>query len=513
MRRIEKSCLRFSQRGCVRWAEYVTESQPAGRPRLVTLSGCVRPSVAGQVIEDFGDFRAQFQTSSLTRPPRILFFEETDRELDPYDVSELQAFKERVLRDLPALQHLKSRSTLRDVQPVPLIAAQPRKSTAFIDVALPAQTGAVGPAIFCLTCSATTAGEVESLNAGWGCDRVNGRDCWYCPACYGRLVEHHPDSMAARLPAEAVEQVAQPSDTTRRSKLKTSPPRKGRGRPASCEPRGMLKGRYVDVLTILDRRVRILLPDDFPTEEPPRRPDIVETPPPYKAPEQARRERHRPDAAIREVLSFLEDVESVRQDPSDMEALERLADRLSLRWRPSLDPDVKAALWQHVNVEGKKGKEIKRRALMAGLLLVLAGQGRPQRIRFGDGTTLRADDGRTAEAIPNDFAFPYYKWWITKQASRIAGAQLVADAPEIEDRQIQQDTVPLLLVQDATCEASRLLHEILLFSPEQRRLIRKAVTDEVTFFEAARRLGMTHNTATKQIARIRQKARLSRRNR
>jgi hypothetical protein len=144
------------------------------------------------------------EARELAQPPRNVVIAEPARSGDPYPDdpwSGLRAFKERVLRNFPdALQQLERRPRLEAVQPLSSIAAQPGKFTAFIDMPLPARAHGLGLAIVCLWCSVTsTTGEVESLNAGWGCDRVDGRDCWYCPTCYGRLVENHPESMAARL--------------------------------------------------------------------------------------------------------------------------------------------------------------------------------------------------------------------------------------------------------------------------------------------------------------------------
>lgn len=478
-RRRERRCLRFYQRGRVRWVELITESQPARTPQKVR--------VGDRLIDDFGK---QFRTSALLKAPRILFFEDIDaappapkanvahaskqrprrtdaerkahvreiverlqalppaardalkaaeaRELAqpprraPYSddpLSELAAFKERVLSNFPdSLQQLKRRPRLREVQALSLLKTQRSKYTAFIDVPLPGGTNAIRLAILCLGCCATTSGEVASLNAGWGCFRVDDRACWYCPPCYGRLMEQHPESIHANA-------------------------------------------------------------------------------------WQTRRARHRHDHIIRDAVSFLDDVDAVRQS-GDAQALGRLTDRLLPLWRPSLDPDVSAAIWHQMKVEGKSWEEIKRRAMMAGILLAGASARVPQSIRFGDRTTLHSEDGRTVEAAPDDFAFAYYRWFVGKEAARIAGAELVADAPEIEARPGLEDAQPLLLAQEATAAASRSINELLApFSPEQRRLIRRAVADNVPLVEAARRLSVPPNTANKQIARIRQKARPFRRSR
>ena len=113
-RRSERNSLRFCQRGRDRWVEIVTESHPTRVPRkrrddradqrLVTLSGRVRSAVAGQAIEDLGNFGTQFRTTALSSAPHILCFEDTASELDLHDDgSVLRAFRDRILQNLPNL--------------------------------------------------------------------------------------------------------------------------------------------------------------------------------------------------------------------------------------------------------------------------------------------------------------------------------------------------------------------------------------------------------------------------
>jgi DNA-directed RNA polymerase specialized sigma24 family protein len=194
MRRSERKSLRFCQRGRYLWVEIVSESHPGHVPRKVTVSG--------GAIEDCGDFGTQFRTTALSSGSRILHVEETSRELGPdNDGSELRAYRDRVLQNLPKLlQQVETTPALCIVQPLPAITGQSRALVAFIDVPLPAEANAaVGQAIRCVECHATTrSDEVVSLNSGWGCEREgDGPERWRCPTCYGRLMALDPKSIGA----------------------------------------------------------------------------------------------------------------------------------------------------------------------------------------------------------------------------------------------------------------------------------------------------------------------------
>jgi hypothetical protein len=176
--------------------------------------------------------------------------------------------------------------------------------------------------------------------------------------------------------------------------------------------------------------------------------------------------------------------------------------------------------------EGKPRREVKRRALMASIVLAGKDAERPQAVRFADRTTLRDDTtGHVAKAAPQSFSFPYYHWWFNKEARRIAGRELVADMPEADPRKMHHEdpTTRLLLAQESAmawlrdCLPSlepladdaddRLCGLLAVCSPEQRRILRRALADNVVPIEAATRLGMSLNTAKKQSARISRKAR------
>ena len=204
-----------------------------------------------------------------------------------------------------------------------------------------------------------------------------------------------------------------------------------------------------------------------------------------------------------DALAFLDDLAAVHQAGDDA-ALDRVTDRLLPRWRPSNDPEVRAALRHQVKVERKRQTEIKRQALMAGIVLAAESARIPQIVRLGDSTTLRDDDDLTADAVPEHLVFPYYHWFVTKEAFRIAATELVADAPEIQP--VDADAVRLLVVQEATAEPIHALAEMLaVFSPEQRRIARRALSDSVPLAEAARRLNIPPGTASTQISRMRRK--------
>jgi hypothetical protein len=140
--------------------------------------------------------------------------------------------------------------------------------------------------------------------------------------------------------------------------------------------------------------------------------------------------RHRQRGQLVAAIRFLDDVDALRH-ASDFDALARLIDRVARRWKPTLDSQVYAALRQQSRVEGETWTDTKRRALAAGVLLTAESEGVTQKTRFDDGTTLRQPDGQTALVRPQDFTWPLCARWFVKDALRRAGAELVADAPEL----------------------------------------------------------------------------------
>jgi DNA-binding CsgD family transcriptional regulator len=229
--------------------------------------------------------------------------------------------------------------------------------------------------------------------------------------------------------------------------------------------------------------------------------------------------RHRQREQLVAAITFLDDVDAVRHT-GDSDALARLIDRLAARWK--LTRDVRAAMRQRRRVEGETSEQTKRRALAAGILLTAESERVPQKIRFGDGSTLRDGDGQTTLVEPRALALPLYDWWFAKDAVRRAGAELVADAPEVNPdahEPLDFETAGAAESLAALCqeETATDLAEILdrdaerllsLFSPEQRRIIRKAASDGLSLVDAARALQMRSGTAKKHIARIQRKARL-----